>query len=102
MTGGAGNTLRLVAGVAEDHEILHGVNLPRRKRPRLIAQRRQPLDLRAVPPDSPMARHAFSRHWKRRLVAGLDSRVAIPAFDLERCVLFVAEADRLFRERLSG
>jgi hypothetical protein len=49
-----------------------------------------------------MARHAFSGHRKRRLVAGLDSRVAIPAFDLERCVLFVAEADRLFRERLSG
>src|SRR5579859_7186621 len=83
--------------VAEEHEILHLVDLLRRERPRLIAQRRQPLDFRAVLLYRPVARHAFTDRRKRRLVARLNCRVAIPAFDLERCVPLVAELDRLLR-----
>src|SRR6266446_5794962 len=79
---GAINTRFAMPRVAEEHKILDRVDLLGWKRCGLVPQRRQPLDLPAVFLHRAMARHALAHRRERRLLPGLDRRVAILAFDL--------------------
>jgi len=81
--------------LAEENKVRDRVNLPGRKRSGLIPQRGQTLNLPAVLLHRAVARHALAYRRERRLLSGLDSRVAILAFDLQRRMLLVAEVDRL-------
>jgi hypothetical protein len=96
---GAINARLAMPRVAEEDKICDRVNLMRWKRRGLVPQRRQSLDLPAVLLHRAMARHALAHRWERRLLPGLDCRVAILAFDLQRRMLLVAEVDRLFGAR---
>src|SRR5712692_6297840 len=82
--------------VAEEDKIRDPVNLPGWKRRGLVPQRRQPLDFPAVFFRRAMARHALAYWRERRLLPGLDCRVAILAFDLQRRMPLVAEVNGLF------
>ena len=54
------NSHLAMAGVAEEHEILDGVHLHRRKRSGIVPERCQPLDIGTIFPDSAVAIHALS------------------------------------------
>jgi len=96
---GAINARLAMPRVAKKDKIRDCVNPMRWKRCGLIPQRRQPLDLPAVLLYRAMARHALAHSRKRRLLPGLNRRMAILAFDLQRRMPLVAEVDRLFSAR---
>jgi hypothetical protein len=99
---GAINTCFAMPRVAEEDKILDRVNLARWKRRGLVPQGRQPLDLPAVLFYRAMARHALAYRRKRRLLPGLNRRVAILAFDLQWRMPLVAEVNWLFGARRAG
>jgi hypothetical protein len=99
---GAINARLAMPRVAEKDKIRDRVNRPGRKRCGIISQRRQPLDFPAVLLRRAVARHALAYRRERRLLPGLDSHVAILAFDLQRRMQLVAEVDRLFGARRPG
>jgi hypothetical protein len=92
---GAINPRLAMPRVAEENKVRDRVNLPGRKRSGLIPQRGQTLNLPAVLLHRAVARHALAYRRERRLLSGLDSHVAILAFDLQRSMQLVAEVDRL-------
>jgi len=92
---GAINPRLAMPRVAEENKVRDRVDRPGRKRCGLIPQRGQTLNLPAVLLHRAVARHALAYRRERRLLSGLDSRVAILAFDLQRRMLLVAEVDRL-------
>jgi hypothetical protein len=96
---GAINIRFAMPRMAEEDKILDRVNLLGWKRCGLVPQRRQPLDLPAVFLHRAMARHALAHRRERRLLPGLNRRVAILAFDLQRRMPLVAKVDRLFGAR---
>ena len=81
--------------VAEEHKIFDCVDLLGWKRRGFVPQRCQSLDLRAVLLHRAVACHAPTHRRIRCLLPGVHRDVAIPAFDLQRRVLLVAEVDRL-------
>jgi hypothetical protein len=99
---GAINARLAMPRVAEKDKIRDRVDLPDWKRCGIISQRRQPLNLPAVLLHRAVARHALAYCRERRLLSGLDSHVAILAFDLQRRMQLVAEVDRLFGPRRPG
>jgi hypothetical protein len=99
---GAINARFAMPRVAEEDKIRDSVNLAGWKRRGLVPQRRQPLDLPAVLLHRAMARHALAHRRERCLLPGLNRRVAILAFDLQRRMPLVAEVDRLFGARRPG
>ena len=77
--------------MAEENEVLDGIDLTRGEWLGIIAPGRQTLDLFAVPLHGAMTGHAFPDGWKRRSLCGLDRCVTVDAFNLQRRMLLVTE-----------
>jgi hypothetical protein len=77
--------------MAEENEVLDCIDQTCGEWLGIIAKSRQSPDLFAVPLHGAMAGHAFRNRREPRSLSGLDRRMTVHAFNLERRMLLVTE-----------